>query len=94
MIPIIELTNVVNAIWTTEGGANTSYPFGIKHHYKHTSPRQACVNTIEHFERNNPQYEHIDRYFIYQLSTIYIPEQDDKIGNKHWRVNMLRIMKL
>lgn len=94
MIPTIELTNIVNAIWITEGGTDTKWPYGIKHHYKYTSPRQACMNTVEHFCNNHPTLNHVDRYFIYQLSSVYVPKQDDKIGNEHWRVNIVRIMKL
>ena len=46
---------IANAIYKAEGGAKTNYPYGILAHYKHTTPRQACINTINHawvdFER-------------------------------------------
>jgi hypothetical protein len=50
----IEYTNeqIANAIYKAEGGAKTSHPYGILAHYKHTSPRQACLNTIAHARRD------------------------------------------
>lgn len=29
-----------------------SYPYGIMKKYKHTSPKQACINTVSHSRRN------------------------------------------
>ena len=45
---IVNVNKLANAIYYSEGGSHTRWPYGIKHHYKHTSPRQACINTIEH----------------------------------------------
>lgn len=39
---------IANAIYKAEGGAKTLHPYGILSHYKHTTPRQACINTINH----------------------------------------------
>ena len=39
---------LANAIYKAEGGAKTKYPYGILTKYKHTTPRQACINTIRH----------------------------------------------
>lgn len=39
---------IVNAIYLAEGGAKTAHPYGILAKYKHTTPRQACLNTIKH----------------------------------------------
>ncbi len=37
---------IANAIYKTEN--SKSHPYGIMVHYKHTSPRTACLNTIKH----------------------------------------------
>lgn len=37
---------LVNAIYRAEGGAATRHPYGVLTKYKHTSPRQACINTL------------------------------------------------
>lgn len=44
----INIEALANAIYKAEGGAKTSHPYGILAHYKHTTPRQACINTIKH----------------------------------------------
>lgn len=37
---------IANAIYKTEGGAHTHHPYGVMKKFNHTSPRQACMNTI------------------------------------------------
>lgn len=37
---------LANAIYKAEN--STTYPYGVLTHYKHTTPRQACINTIAH----------------------------------------------
>lgn len=39
-------TQIVNAIQRAEN--SKSHPYGILAHYKHTTPRQACFNTVRH----------------------------------------------
>lgn len=36
------------AIYISEGGKNTKHPYGVLAKYKHTSPKQACINTVSH----------------------------------------------
>jgi len=43
---------IANAIYKAEGGTKTSHPYGILAHYKHTTPRQACINTIRHAKKD------------------------------------------
>ena len=43
---------IANAIYRAEGGSKASHPYGILKHYKHTSARQACLNTISHARRD------------------------------------------
>ena len=42
----INVSKIADAIYLTEN--SKQWPYGIKHHYKHTTPRQACINTINH----------------------------------------------
>lgn len=43
-----DFDQLAQAIYKAEGGAKTAHPYGILAHYKHTSPKQACLNTIKH----------------------------------------------
>lgn len=45
---LINVEKLADAIYLAEGGKRTSHPYGILAHYKHTTPRQACINTINH----------------------------------------------
>lgn len=57
---------LANAIFKAEN--SKAWPYGIKHHYKHTTARQACLNTIRHAER---RYKSGD--FIVFLGQTYSP---------------------
>ena len=48
MIKGIFILILASAIFHAEGGNNTKHPYGIMTQYQHTSPRQACINTIKH----------------------------------------------
>lgn len=43
-------TQIANAIYKAEN--SKSHPYGILKKYKHTTPRQACINTIRHARRD------------------------------------------
>jgi len=49
---VINVERLATAIWHAEGGAKTNYPYGILAKYKTTTPRQACINTINHALRD------------------------------------------
>jgi hypothetical protein len=89
----ITIDQLANAIYRTEGSANTRWPYGIKQHYNHTTPRQACVNTIIHAE-HDWHIVKIDRHFIYLLADRYCPPSVDKQGNLNWKHNMVAILHL
>ncbi len=36
------------AIYIAEGGAKTAHPYGILTSYRHTTPLEACKNTVKH----------------------------------------------
>lgn len=49
-----DFERLANAIYKAEGGSNTRHPYGILAKYKHTTPRQACINTIKNqWKRHN-----------------------------------------
>ena len=77
---------IANAIYLAEGGAKTSHPYGILVHYKTTSPRQACLNTIAHARRDFKGGD-----FIVFLGSRYCPvgAANDPTGlNKNWIKNV------
>lgn len=43
---------LADAIYLAEGGAKTAHAYGILAKYKHTTPRQACLNTIANAQRD------------------------------------------
>jgi len=81
---------IANAIYYAEGGAKTSHPYGILAHYKHTTPRQACINTIRHARRDFKGGD-----FIEFLGSRYCPigAENDPTGlNKNWVSNIKRLL--
>jgi len=44
----IDIDRLADAIFWAEGGYKTNHPYGILTKYKTTTPRQACINTINH----------------------------------------------
>ena len=92
---MLSLTNVLliaHAIYITEGSDHTRYPYGIKQHYVHTSPLQACCNTIQHYAINH-HCAKVTKEMIIGLGDVYCPVKDDPIGNKRWKSNMIKILK-
>jgi hypothetical protein len=82
---------IANAIYKAEGGTKTRHPYGILAHYKHTTPRQACINTIKHARRDwNGMGD-----FILFLQRRYCPigAKNDPTGlNKNWERNVKRFL--
>lgn len=77
---------LADAIYRAEGGEKTRYPYGILTKYKVTTPRQACINTIEHAKR-----DYTDGDFIEFLGSRYCPvgaENDPDGLNKYWVKNV------
>ena len=86
---------IANAIFQAEGGTNTAHPYGILTKYKHTTPRQACLNTIRHQHANwEAAGSHGD--FIEFLGAAYCPvgaKNDPKNLNKNWVPNVKSFLK-
>ena len=84
---IIDIEKLATAIYYAKGGAKTKFPYGILTRYKHTMPRQACINTIRHAQRDwNGRGD-----FISFLQKRYAPigaSNDPKELNKNWICNV------
>lgn len=83
---------VANAIFWAEGGYKTSHPYGILQKYKHTTPRQACINTIRHARRDwNGKGD-----FLSFLASRYAPlgvANDPTNLNANWLKNVRYFLK-
>ncbi len=79
-----------NAIYKAEGGEKTAHPYGILAHYKHTTPRQACKNTVKH---NHARWVKQGRKvpYIAFLQAQYCPigSNTDNGTCKNWSKNVL-----
>ena len=86
---------ICNAIYKAEGGSHTNHPYGILKHYKHTTPRQACLNTIRH-NRAKWALNGSRGDFIAYLGHIYCPVgcNNDNGTNKYWITNVRRFLCL
>lgn len=84
---------IADAIYMAEGGEKTSYPYGILTKYKTTTPRQACINTINSaLKRFANQTKETD--FIVFLGSTYCPVEGDTTGlNKNWVKNVKYFLK-
>ncbi len=83
---------IVNAIYLAEGGSKTSHPYGILAHYRHTTPRQACFNTVRHARKDwNGKGD-----FILFLQKRYAPLNvaNDPTGlNRNWYKNVMYFLR-
>ncbi len=86
----INVTKLADAIYQAEGGKNTRHPYGILAKYKHTTPRQACINTINsNLKRFRAQTSEKD--FIRFMGKTYCPlnAKNDPTGlNVNWEKNV------
>jgi hypothetical protein len=80
---------IADAIYLAEGGAKTSHPYGILAHYKHTSPRNACLNTIRN-QRARHTKHNCGKEFLVCLRDRYCPIgcDNDNGSNKFWLINV------
>jgi hypothetical protein len=86
----INVDKLANAIYIAEGGSKTRHPYGILKRYKVTTPRQACINTINsNYKRWVKAGKRGD--FIEYLGRTYCPigAKNDPTGlNKNWVKNV------
>ena len=83
----IDSGKLANAIYRAEGGTKTKYPYGIFKKYKYTTPRRACINTIDHAKRDWDGKGD----FIEFLGSRYAPigaKNDPTNLNKNWVKNV------
>ena len=88
----LDFNRLADSIYKAEGGAATRHPYGIMARYKHTTPRQACLNTIRHkfsdWQRNGSQGQ-----FLTYLASKYCPMGGtlDDGTCKNWEPNVRAI---
>ena len=81
---------LANAIYKAEGGSRTAHPYGILAHYRHTTPRQACINTCKTKYRQWASNSKAQSYLEY-LASKYAPigvSNDIKGLNRNWLKNV------
>jgi hypothetical protein len=86
----VNVEKLANAIYKAEN--SKSHPYGILTHYKTTTPRQACINTIKHALKDWNGKED----FIVFLGGRYCPigaKNDPKGLNKNWVKNVKHFYK-
>ena len=81
----VDVNRLADAIYIAEGGTKTSHPYGILQKFKHTSPRQACINTTNHALRDFKGGD-----FISFLGSRYAPIgcDTDNGTNQYWIKNV------
>ena len=88
----INVSKLADSIYLAEGGARTAHPYGILAKYKHTNPRQACINTINHALRDwNGKGD-----FISFLQKRYAPigaSNDPRNLNSNWYKNVSKFYR-
>jgi hypothetical protein len=78
----VDIPKLADSIYLAEGGAKTSHPYGILAKYNHTTPRQACINTINHALRDFKGGD-----FIVFLGSRYCPPNAHPL-NQNWIKNV------
>lgn len=92
----VDFERLADSIYIAEGGAKTSHPYGIMAKFKHTSPRQACLNTLASNWRKwlKQPIRGQDRDFIAFLGRTYAPigaKNDPSNLNSNWVKNVTKI---
>ena len=85
-----DFNKLCQAIYHAEGGAKTRHPYGIMAKYKHTTPLQACLNTVKHKYRDWEDSGSEGSYMQF-LASKYAPVEasNDPEGlNKNWLRNV------
>lgn len=84
----VNIERLADAIYIAEGGAKTNHPYGILKHYRDTTPRQACINTINHALKD---FKGEEKDFILYLGNRYAPigvANDPSNMNRNWIKNV------
>jgi hypothetical protein len=78
---------IADAIFLAEN--SKAHPYGVLTHYKHTTPRQACINTIKHAEKDWDG----SGDFISFLGSRYAPTVNATNDPKKLNANWIRNVK-
>lgn len=84
------LNQWADAIYKAEGGSNTEHPYGILAKYKTTTPRRACMNTVNNKYKQWVKLGKKGKYIDY-LAMRYAPigSNTDVGTNKYWKKNVV-----
>lgn len=87
-----DVERLADAIYRAEGGAATRHPYGIIAKYKHTTPRQACINTIRNQAKRHKAHS-CEMDYLACLAKRYAPiGSDTDLGtNKYWLSNVKQL---
>jgi hypothetical protein len=88
----IDIERLADAVYYAEGGSKTNHPYGILTKYKHTTPRQACINSIKSAMRRSGSTD--PDVVIPEMGRVYCPvgASNDPTGlNKNWVGNVTRL---
>ena len=84
----INVGKLADAIYYAEGGSQTKHPYGIMVKYKHTTPRQACINSIKSAMKRAKSDD--PAKVIPEMGRVYCPVNcsNDNGTNKFWVKNV------
>lgn len=83
---VIDVEKLVYAIGKAEN--SKTHPYGIMQKYKHTTPKQACANTVKHRLKG---FTGTPQAFIKHLAKSYCPLSDKRDTghlNQYWVKNV------
>jgi hypothetical protein len=92
---VYTIGDLADAIYKAEGESKASHAYGILAHYKHTTPRQACINTI-HSAKHRFLSQTKEKDFIHFLSLTYCPigaSNDPQGLNVNWERNVKALLR-
>jgi hypothetical protein len=93
-MPRAEANALADAIWQSEGGKLTRFPYGIKsvRVSSEAEARQVCLNTIQHWWIN---WSLAGRPgdFVKYLADTYCPRSDNAEGHDYWIENVHWFLK-
>lgn len=91
----LDIERLANAIYIAEGANKTKYPYGIIKKYKHTTPRQACINTIKSNLKRYKQSKSKEDFIVF-IGRTFCPvgATNDPLGlNRNWTLNVKYLYK-
>lgn len=88
-------TQVADAIYQTEGGARTRFPYGVKSIDTRGDPALARKITLNSIRNSRQRWEKAGRPgdWLDFMASRWCPKSADPVGHKNWLSNMRRILR-